>query len=275
MRTWLKILCTALMLLLVMSIPLYAGELVIKGSTTLLPIVQKAAEAFGAANPDIKISLSGGGSSNGIKAIIDGTAQIGNASRFIKQKEVNHAGTKGVYPVPFRIALDAIIPVVNSKNKIENLTMEQLKDIYLGKIRDWEELGGTPGRIVVISRDSSSGTFGVWKDVVMLKERVIPNALTVPSNGAIVQAVSKTPGAIGYIGLGYLNPEIKAVKVDGIVGNEENTLNGSYPISRGLFMFTNGWPEGDTMKFLSFILSNKGQMLVKEAKSIPVVEPCE
>ena len=248
----------------------FAGELVIKGSTTILPIAQKTAEAYMAENPDVKISLSGGGSGNGIKAIIDGTADIGNASRFIKQKEVSLATAKNVYPVPFRIALDAIVPVVNTKNAVSGLTMAQLKDIYLGKIKDWKEVQGTPGKIVVISRDSSSGTFGVWKDLVMKKDRVIPGALTVPSNGGIVQAVSSTPGAIGYVGLGYLNSEIKAISVDGVEGTEENTLNGSFPISRGLFMFTKGWPKGETMEFISFILSKKGQELVKQAGSIPV-----
>lgn len=247
-----------------------AGELVIKGSTTVLPIAQKTAEAYMLQNPGVKISLSGGGSGNGIKAIIDGTADIGNASRFIKSSEVTLANTKGVYPVPFRVALDAIVPVVNPENKIADLTMAQLKDIYMGKIKDWKDIGGTPGQIVIISRDSSSGTFGVWRDMVMKKERVIPSALTVPSNGGIVQAVSKTPGAIGYVGLGYLTKEIKAVRVEGIAGTEENTLNGSFPISRGLFMFTKGWPEGDTMGFISFILSRKGQALVKEAGSIPL-----
>lgn len=260
----------SIIFLLTISSTVFSGELVIKGSTTVLPIAQKAAEAYMAENPDVKISLSGGGSGNGIKAIIDGTADIGNASRFIKQKEVSLAGTKNVYPVPFRIALDAIVPVVNGKNSVNNLTMTQLKDIYLGKIKDWREIGGTPGKIVVISRDSSSGTFGVWKDLVMKKDRVIPNALTVPSNGGIVQAVTTTPGAIGYVGLGYLTDGIKAVKVDGIEGSEQNTLNGSFPIARGLFMFTKGWPQGETMAFISFILSRKGQDLVKEAGSIPL-----
>lgn len=256
--------------LLMVSSQLFAGELVIKGSTTVLPIAQKAAEAYMAEHPDVKISLSGGGSGNGIKAIIDGTADIGNASRFIKNKEVTMAGSKGVYPVPFRIALDAIVPIVNGANVVENLTMPQLKDIYLGKIKDWKDVGGTPGQIVVISRDSSSGTFGVWKDLVMKKDRVIPSALTVPSNGGVVQAVANTPGAIGYVGLGYLTGEIKAVDVDGVPGSEENTLNGSFSISRGLFMFTKGWPEGETMGFISFILSQKGQELVKEAGSVPL-----
>jgi len=270
MNKFIKVILVLTVSLLMASSQVFAGKLVIKGSTTVLPIAQKAAEAYMAENPDVKISLSGGGSGNGIKAIIDGTADIGNASRFIKQKEVDLANSKGVYPVPFRIALDAIVPVVNNKNDVADLTMAQLKNIYLGKIKDWKEVGGTPGKIVVISRDSSSGTFGVWKKLVMKKERVIPGALTLPSNGGVVQAVASTPGAIGYVGLGYLNSEINAVNVEGVQGTQENTLNGSYPISRGLFMFTKGWPKGDTMGFISFILSKKGQELVKEAGSIPL-----
>jgi phosphate transport system substrate-binding protein len=270
MKKFIKVNFLLSVFVLIASPGIFAGELVIKGSTTVLPIAQKAAEAYMAENPEVKISLSGGGSGNGIKAIIDGTADIGNASRFIKQKEVSLANTKGVYPVPFRVALDAIVPVVNTKNAVSDLTMAQLKDIYLGKIKNWKDVNGTPGTIVVISRDSSSGTFGVWKDMVMKKERVIPRALTVPSNGGIVQAVANTPGAIGYVGLGYLNSEIKAVSVDGVEGTEENTLNGSFPISRGLFMFTKGWPKGETMGFISFILSKKGQELVKDAGSIPL-----
>ena len=270
MNKFIKLIVVLTAFILITSSTGIADELVIKGSTTVLPIAQKTAEAYMAEHPSVKISLSGGGSGNGIKAIIDGTAQIGNASRFIKQKEVMLATGKGVYPVPFRVALDAIVPVVNNKNSVADLTLDQLKDIYLGKIKNWKEIGGTPGKIVVVSRDSSSGTFGVWKNLVMKKERVIPSALTVPSNGGIVQAVAGTPGAIGYVGLGYLNSEIKAVRVDGIKGSEENTLNGSFPISRGLFMFTKGWPKGETMGFISFILSKKGQKLVKEAGSIPL-----
>ncbi len=270
MNKFSKLILALIVSMVIASSQVFGGELDIKGSTTVLPIAQKAAEAYMAQNPGVKISLSGGGSGNGIKAIIDGTADIGNASRFIKQKEVNLAGSKNVYPVPFRIALDAIVPIVNSQNKVKDLTRAQLKDIYLGKIKDWKEVGGTPGKIIVISRDSSSGTFGVWKELVMEKDRVIPSALTVPSNGGVVQAVTTTPGAIGYVGLGYLNHDIKAVKVDGIEGSEANTLNGSFPISRGLFMFTKGWPEGEIMDFISFILSRKGQDLVKEAGSIPL-----
>jgi len=247
-----------------------AGRLVLKGSTTVLPIAQKVSEAYMAAHPDVKISLSGGGSGNGIKAVIDQTADIGNASRFIKGKEVKLATGRDVLPVPHRIALDCIVPVVHPDNPVTNLTLDQLKQIYLGKITRWKQVGGLDKKIVVISRDSSSGTFDAWKSMVMKKERVTPRALTQPSNGGLVTQVATTKGAIAYIALGYLNSEVKAVRVNGVKGSAETTLNGRYPISRPLFMFTNGWPKGETLDFINFILSIKGQALVEEAGSIPL-----
>lgn len=251
------------------SVPMAsAGKITINGSTTVLPIAQKVSEAYMAANPNVKISLSGGGSGNGIKAVIDKTTDIGNSSRFIKDKEVKQAVEKGVLPVPHRIALDCIVPVVHPGNPATSLTLAQLKGIYVGAITNWKEVGGNDMPIVVISRDSSSGTFDAWKELVMKEERVTPRALTQPSNGGLVTQVSTTKGAIAYIALGYLNSGVKALKVNGIKGSAETTLNGRYPISRPLFMFTNGWPTGDTLGFLNFILSKKGQSLVEEAGSI-------
>ncbi len=249
---------------------LSAKTLALKGSTTVLPIVQKCAEAYMVQNPDVIITISGGGSGNGIKSIIDNTSNIGTSSRFIKEKEIKHAQSKDVYPVPFRIALDCIAPVLNSTNKVSNLSMDQLKNIYLGNITNWKDVGGQNGKIVVISRDSSSGTFGVWKNIVMKKKRVTPRALVLASNGSIVQAVAKTPNAIGYIGTGYTTKNIKIISINNVKPTEENTVNGSFPISRPLFMFTNNWPKGETMRFITFVLSKKGQALVAEAGSIPV-----
>ena len=270
MKACIKSIVISTCMAVVTAIPALGEELVIKGSTTVLPITQKVAEAYMKLHPDVKVSLSGGGSSNGIKAILDGTADIGNASRFIKSKEIELASTKGIYPVPHRIALDCIVPVVHSQNPAMDLTTAQLKDIYLGKIKNWNEVGGKDMKIVVISRDTSSGTFEVWEKLVMEKERVIPGALTVPSNGGLVQAVSVTPGAIGYIALGYLNQEIKALTVNTVPGTPETTRSGQYSISRPLFMFTNDWPKGRTADFLNYLLSTKGQKLVEAAGSIPV-----
>jgi phosphate transport system substrate-binding protein len=249
----------------------WAGNIVIKGSTTVLPIAQKVAEAYMKANPDVRISLSGDGSGNGIKALIDGSTDIADSSRFIKDKEVKLAVEKGRYPVPFAVAYDCIVPVVHPSNPMSNLSMDQLKAIYRGEIKNWKEIGGPDRKMVVISRDTSSGTYEVWESKVMNKERVYPGALLQASNGAVVQAVSKNKNAVGYIGLGYLDASVKALTVNGIKGSEETTLNGTYPISRPLYMFTAGWPTGDTLNFINFVLNpQKGQKYVSDAGYVPL-----
>ncbi len=249
----------------------WAGNIVIKGSTTVLPIAQKTAEAYMKQNPNVKISISGGGSGNGMKALIDGSTDIADSSRFIKPKEVKLAVEKGRYPVPFAVAYDCIVPVVHPSNSIVNITLAQLKDIYLGKVKNWKEIGGPDNPVVVVSRDTSSGTYEVWESKVMKKERVYPGALLQASNGAVSQAVAKNKNAIGYIGIGYINADVKALMVDRVVGSSDTTLNGTYPISRPLFMFTPGWPEGDVLNYINFILNpEKGQKYVAEAGFVPL-----
>ena len=235
----------------------WAADLTIKGSTTVLPIAQKCVEAYMKANPGVTISLSGGGSSNGIKALIDGSTDIADASRFIKDKEVKMAMEKGVYPVPFAVAYDSIIPVVHSSNSLANLTIDQLKDIYTGKVTNFKEVGGPDLEIVVVSRDTSSGTYETWEEKVLHKERVTPRAQVMASNGAVAQAVTSNKHAIGYVGIGYLNKELKTLTVNGIEGSEKTTLDGSYPVARALYMFTNGWPTGKTLDFINFVLNPK------------------
>jgi phosphate transport system substrate-binding protein len=260
-----------LAIILVMAGTVHAGNLVIKGSTTVLPIAQKVAEVYMKENPDVKISISGGGSGNGIKALIDGTTDIADSSRFIKDKEVALAVEKGRYPVPFAVAYDCIVPVVHPSNSMKNLTLDQLKDIYMGKIKNWKEIGGPDKKVVVISRDTSSGTYEVWEKKVMNKERVYPGALLQASNGAVVQAVSKNKNAIGYIGLGYADKSIKILTVNGIQGSEKTTLDGTYPVSRPLYMFTAGWPKGDALNFINYVVHpQKGQKYVKEAGYVPL-----
>jgi len=249
----------------------WAGNIVIKGSTTVLPIAQKVAEEYMKQNPGVKISISGGGSGNGMKALIDGSTDIADSSRFIKDKEVKMAVEKGIYPVPFAVAYDCIVPVVHPSNSIVNITMAQLKDIYMGKIKNWKEIGGPDRTVVVISRDTSSGTYEVWHKKVMNKERVFPGALLQASNGAVSQTVAKNKNAIGYIGLGYVDKDVKALSVNRIVGSETTTLNGTYPISRPLFMFTPGWPKGDVANFINFLINpDKGQKYVAEAGYVPL-----
>jgi phosphate transport system substrate-binding protein len=249
----------------------WAGNIVIKGSTTVLPIAQKVAEVYMKANPDVRISISGGGSGNGIKAIIDGTTDIADSSRFIKDKEVKLAVEKGRFPVPFAVAYDCIVPVVHPSNSITNITLDQLKAIYKGEIKNWKDVGGPDRTIVVVSRDTSSGTYEVWHEKVMKKERVYPGALLQASNGSVVQAVSKNKNAIGYIGLGYLDASVKALTANGITGSPETTLNGTYPVSRPLYMFTAGWPKGDTLNFINFVIHpQKGQKYVAEVGYVPL-----
>lgn len=152
-----KILIVSMAFLISASL-VWAEKIVIKGSTTVLPIAQKVAEAYMALYPDIKISISGGGSGNGIKAIVDGTTDIADSSRFIKDSEVTMAVEKGRFPVPFSVAYDCIIPVVHPSNQVKELSMDQLKAIYIGEVTNWNQVGGTDLKIVVVSRDTSSGT---------------------------------------------------------------------------------------------------------------------
>jgi len=247
-----------------------AGNISMNGSTTVLPIAQKTAEAYMKEHPDAKISISGGGSGNGIKALIDKTTDIANSSRAIKKDEMEQAKAKGSDPVEFIVAFDCIVPVVHPSNPIKNITVDQLKALYKGEIRNWKEIGGADKPVVIISRDTSSGTYEVWEEKIMKKERVFPGALLQASNGAIVQAVSKNPNAVGYIGLGYMDNSVKMLSVNGITGSKETTLNKSFPVSRPLYMYTPVKPAGDIKKFMDFVVSDKGQKLVEEEGFIPL-----
>jgi phosphate transport system substrate-binding protein len=247
-----------------------AGNISMNGSTTVLPIAQKTAEAYMKEHPDTKISISGGGSGNGIKALIDKTTDIANSSRAIKKEEMEQAKAKGSDPVEFIVAFDCIVPVVHPSNPIKNITVDQLKALYKGEIRNWKEIGGADKPVVIISRDTSSGTYEVWEEKIMKKERVFPGALLQASNGAIVQAVSKNPNAVGYIGLGYMDNSVKMLSVNGITGSKETTLNKSFPVSRPLYMYTPVKPAGDIKKFMDFVISDKGQKLVEEEGFIPL-----
>jgi phosphate transport system substrate-binding protein len=248
----------------------FAENIVIKGSTTVLPIAQATLEAYMKANPGASISLSGGGSGEGLKAIIDGTADIGNSSREIKKTEIELAKSKGVTPVETVVAIDAIVPIVNPKNPVKNLTLDQLSQIFQGKITNWKEVGGDDLEIVVVSRDSSSGTFEAWGELVLKGAKVSPRAQLQASNGAIVQTVSKNKYALGYIGLGYLDKTVKALTVNGINASEKTALSKEYPVSRFLYMYTKGEPKGETAKFIKFVLGPAGQALVKKEGFVPL-----
>jgi phosphate transport system substrate-binding protein len=252
------------------SVAIAAGNIVIKGSTTVLPIAQAALEAYMKVHPGVNISLSAGGSGDGIKALIDESTDIASSSREIKDKEIALARERGVNPVAHTIAIDAIVPIVHPRNKVQGLTSDQLSQIYQGKITNWKEVGGDNLTIVVISRDSSSGTFESWGHLVLNNARVTPRAQLQASSGAVVQAVSKNRYAIGYIGLGYLNTSVKGLTVNGIMASAKTALSKEYPVARPLYMYTNGQPAGEVADFLKFVLSPAGQKLVAKEGFVPL-----
>lgn len=237
---------------------------VIKGSTTVLPIAQACAEVFMDENPQISISVQGGGSGVGIASLIDGTCNIADASRAIKDKEVATAQEKGINPVANVVARDAIAVVVHPSNGIAGLTLEQIKGIYTGKISNWSKVGGADQEVIVLSRDSSSGTFETFNELALDGEKVRPDALLQASNSAVATSVANTPGAIGYVGLGYVNEKVKAITVDQVMPSKETTNSGDYSLSRSLFMYTDGEPTGAVKKFIDFVMSAEGQKLVEE-----------
>lgn len=246
-------------------------EIIINGSTTVLPVMQKAGEAFMAANPDISLAISGGGSGNGIKALNEGLCDIAMSSRDIKRSEVEQGKAKDVFPVRTAIAVDALVPVVHPENPVKGLSSAQLCDIYAGKITNWKELGGKDDTVVVISRETSSGTYETWVEIIMKKEKIAPSALLQASNGAVAQAVSKNKKAIGYIGFGYLNNTLKKLDVNGVEATPATALSNQWPIARELYIFTNGQPSGASKKLIDFLLDpKKGQKAVSEIGFIPL-----
>jgi phosphate transport system substrate-binding protein len=247
-----------------------ADNVVIKGSTTVLPIAQASLESYMKANPGVNISLSGGGSGEGIKALIDKSADIATSSREIKDNEVTQAKAKGVTPKANIVAIDAIVPIVNPKNKVKDLTIDQLSQIYQGKITNWKDVGGENLAIVVVSRDSSSGTFESWAHLVLGGAKVSPKAQLQASSGAVVQAISKNRYAIGYIGIGYVNKTVKPLNVGGIQATAKTAIDKTYPIARPLYMYTNGEPKGHTAGYIKFVLSAVGQKVVAKEGFVPL-----
>lgn len=245
-------------------------KVVIKGSTTVLPITQKTSEEFRKLNK-ISITIEGSGSGNGIKALIDGTCDIANSSREMKPEEIQSAKDKGKSVKEIAIAVDMIVPVIHPSNNIKNITMAQLKAVYDGSISNWKQLGGKDESIVVISRDTSSGTYEIWHEKVMKKNDVRKDALLQASNGAIVSAVAGNPKAIGYIGFGYIDSSVKAITVDNVDVTIENGKSGKFPVSRKLYMYVDeNRVSADTQKYIDYVLSDEGQKHVKEKGFIPI-----
>jgi len=267
-----KTVMTIITFALMSGVTFAGSSIVIKGSTTVLPIAQGTLEAFMKKNPQVQMSLSGGGSGEGIKALIDKTAHIATSSREIKKEEVELAKTKNINPVAHVVAHDAIIPVVHPQNRVKNLSIDQLSQIYQGKITNWKEVGGDDLQIVVISRDSSSGTFESWDHFVMKKAKVTPRAQMLASNGAIVTAIAKNRYAIGYLGIGYIDKSVKPLQVNGITATIQTALSKQYPLSRELYMYTDGNATGDVAKYLVFVKSAEGQKIVEKEGFVPLTK---
>ena len=246
------------------------NSIVLKGSDTVLPLAQKEAEEFMKKDSTASISVTGGGSGVGFTALIDGTTDIAMASREIKLDEKTKLEINSVKVEEVLIAKDALAVIVNPTNKISKLTKEQLKDIFTGKITNWKQVGGDNEKIVVYARETSSGTYEFFKGHVMDKINYDKSVLNLPATGAIVQSVSQTKGAIGYIGLAYLNSDVKDVAVsydDGktyVNASTENAINGTYPITRPLFFYFDESLDKKVRSFVDYILSKEGQSIVSE-----------
>lgn len=251
----------------------YAEEkIVIDGSTTVGPIAKAFADFYKETNPDVNITISESGSGNGVKSLINGACNIANLSRFMKDGEFKSCVEKGVLPVAHVVAYDGLAVIVNPENKVGALTMEQVSDIYQGKIANWKELGGDDMPIVIVSRDTNSGTYETFNELVLLKKSVAKNAEYVGSNGQARTRVNSTKGAIAYVGLGFADNSVKALSINGILPNAKNISSGKYPISRPLFMFTNGYPKmgGNVYNFVTLHLSEEGREIISDLGFIPV-----
>ena len=257
---------------LVISTGAYSAgaKVVVKGSTTVLPISLKAGEEF-KKDKGIAVSIDGSGSGNGIKALLDGSCDIANSSREMKAEETKAAEGKGIKIKEIALAYDMVVPVINPANPVQNLSSDQLKGIYSGSIKNWKEVGGKDEKIVVISRDTSSGTYEIWNERIMKKTDVKKDALLQASSGAVVTAVSGNKKAIGYVGFGYVSGSIKAVSINNIPATIENGKSGKFPVSRKLYMYVNDKKYSkEAADFVAYVLSPKGQGIVKEEGFIPL-----
>jgi phosphate transport system substrate-binding protein len=249
-----------------------AETLQIEGSTTVGPIADAFAEYFMSTNPGLEITVKKTGSGDGAAALIDGRCDVATMSRFMKDKEFKSAVEKDVFPVAHVVAMDGVCIIVHPSNPVSALTTEQVRDVYEGKITNWKELGGPDLAIVIISRDTSSGTYEVFNEKVMEKAKMAGSVEYVNSNPQAHARVKTTPGAIGYVGLGFVDAKVKALKIDDVQPTRQTIASGMYPVSRPLFMFTNGYPKlGSTVfKFCTFYLSEKGQEIIEAKGFVPV-----
>jgi len=241
------------------------GNLEIIGSTSTQVLVETFADEFTSKNSDVKINYQGVGSSKGIKAVKDTTADIGTSSRELKEEE------KSWGLAEYTMAKDGIAISVHPDNKITELTTEQIIKIFTGVITNWKDVGGDDSKIIVSSREAGSGTRGAFEELLGIEDKVIKEALIYDGNGPVKASIASNKAAIGYLSFGYLDNSIKALKVDEVEPNIDNMLSGKYPLQRPFIMVTNGDAEGLVKSFIEYVTSNEGQQIVKNEGYIPIV----
>lgn len=240
-------------------------ELIVTGSTTILPIAEIAGEMFHAANPGYKVLVSGLGSSAGIETVSRGSSDIGTASRDLKEDELE----LDLYDTP--LAYDAIAVIVHPENPVRELTKEQVRLIFNGTYTNWSELGGEDLEIGLVNRDEASGTREAFYKIVMEKTPFDRTAAVLPGTGQVRSVVAQARGAIGYISLGFINDEVSVIDIDGVEASPETVIDGTYPVSRLLHFFTVGEPEGLAKEYIDFVLSDEVQQgIVVDAGFIPI-----
>lgn len=265
----------ALLILLAVN-QIFAQNLKIKGSDTVLPLTQTEAEEYMKKNKSASIMVTGGGSGVGVAALMNGTTDIAQSSRSLKMDEKLKLKEQGKVFKEVVIAYDALAVIVHPSNKIVQLTREQLESIYTGKITNWKQVGGADQKIVVYSRETSSGTYEFFKEHVLDKKNFAGSALLMPATGAIVQSVSQTKGAIGYVGLAYIEKSIKPLKVSYdkgktyIAPSAKAAKDKTYPISRPLYYYYLTSVEKTVSPFVKFVLSPVGQQLVLKSGYVPL-----
>lgn len=274
-----KVIATTLSLIVLAATGLSAApagaqkNIVLDGSTTVGPIAKAFADYY-KEKSGVGATISESGSGNGVKSLINGACDIANMSRFMKDSEFKTCVEKGILPVAHVVAFDGLAVVVNPANKVSALTDAQIADIYTGKITNWKQLGGDDAEIVVISRDTNSGTYETFNELILHKKAVVKGAEYVGSNGQAKTRVASTKNAIAYVGLGFVDDTVKTLSVDGILPSAKTIVSGKYPIARPLFMFTNGYPKmgSAVYDFVTLHLTEEGREIVKDLGYIPVVQ---
>jgi phosphate transport system substrate-binding protein len=247
-------------------------KLILDGSTTVGPIAKAFAEYYMARNKGVNVTVSESGSGNGAKSLLNGTCDIACMSREMKASELKAAAEKQVNPVQHVVAFDGLPVIVHPSNPVKGLTRKQVEAIYTGAVVNWKDVGGLNVPIVVVSRDTNSGTYETFKERVLSKDaKIKAGAEYTGSNGGIRQRVQITQGAIGFAGLGFVDQTVKALEIDGVMPNEATVKDGTYPLTRKLYMYTNGEPakESHAARFLDLARQPDGQEIVAEIGYVP------